>query len=120
MKRVAKLWLLGMALCGACGDEVGVVVFHGTLAPELRMEATASVETSRDIFLCKTHLLANPSRKRQNVEAVFRRVAKDRYELRFDLRDAPQGGFCEYKLRWVLIDIGARDDRALTEDLRAQ
>lgn len=98
--------LLSAALaCSACSKAEGTGITKirviGEVAEPLELRGSASFITGRESVFCRMTSLVSGSfhmPKEQRFEAKFQRLDGRRYELVFDLQQAPSGGFC----RWAL------------------
>ena len=91
-----------------------MVVFEGTLAPELTVRGDAFFEADRDSMFCKRNLLQRPTFLGITVPGKLRRIAGGKHQFRFDLREAKQGGFCRYTLRIVDVEAMRNDNKFWT------
>ncbi len=108
MARISRL-VLALALMAAAGcsasKRVGAVVIEGELPPELVIGGSGHMQAQRDSLLCKEFVLQNPIRKSISIQAQAVRFGANRYSLRLGLTNAPQGGFCHWTLRDVVVTV---------------
>jgi hypothetical protein len=103
----ALLLLLGQ-VASACSERVPTMItVEGEISPELGISGEVQISTSTDFFMCKRNLLesAQPQAWYKTSTTSLR---GNRYVLRFDLADAPLGGFCRWKLDVVRLEANVR------------
>ena len=102
---------LALALVTACGDASAPrsLVFEGTISPNLKLRANASISTSRDSVFCRGFLLQHPTARSTGRDARFERLPGNRYRASIDFTGAPHGGFCDWSIS--MIGVGTEDIR---------
>ncbi len=82
-----------------------LVVVSGSLTQPYVLEGHVSLGVTRDHPDCTAFKVQNPMPAHDSVTGHFQRLGQDRYRMTLDLREAPLGGFCGWRITQLAVQV---------------
>ncbi len=83
----------------------GLIMLSGSLTAPYELEGHVSLRVSRDHPDCIAFKVQNPMPAYDSVRGKFQRLGGDRYRMVWDLREAPLGGFCDWRIEELAVHL---------------
>ncbi len=86
----------------------GLIVLSGSLTPPYVLEGSVELVASRAHPDCTSFKVQNPIPAYKSVAGHFQRLGDERYRMVMELREAPLGGFCEWRIELLVVHLYPR------------